>query len=145
LPKRSLIRRHAVAAFEDAEPEPLHFQAPDVDDEIPGEPDRVFLEVIAEGEVAEHLEERVMARGAADVFEVIVLAAGAHALLRGRSAVVVARLAPEKDVLELIHPGVREEERRVARRHERRAGHAAVTVLLKVLEKLFADLIGGQH
>ena len=45
--------------------------------------DRVLLEVVAEGEVAQHLEERVVPRGAADVLEVVVLAAGAHALLGG--------------------------------------------------------------
>ena len=41
------------------------------------------LEVVAEGEVAEHLEERVVPRGAADVLEVVVLAARADALLGG--------------------------------------------------------------
>jgi hypothetical protein len=43
----------------------------------------VALEVLAEAEVAEHLEERVVARGVAHVLEVVVLAAGAHAALRG--------------------------------------------------------------
>ena len=52
-----------------------------VDEEVPGEVDRVALEVVAEGEVAEHLEERVVARGVADVLQVVVLAAGAHAAL----------------------------------------------------------------
>jgi hypothetical protein len=42
----------------------------------------MVLEIVAEREVAEHLEEGVMTRGIADVVEVIVLAAGAHALLR---------------------------------------------------------------
>ena len=56
-------------------------------EELPGERDRVLLEVVAEGEVAEHLEERVVARGDADVLEVVVLAADADALLaRGRAA-----------------------------------------------------------
>ena len=50
-------------------------------DEFPGEIDRILLEVIAEAEVAEHLEERMVARGVADVLEVVVLAAGAHAAL----------------------------------------------------------------
>ena len=44
--------------------------------------DRALLEVVAEGEIAEHLEEGVMARGVADVIEVVVLAAGADAFLR---------------------------------------------------------------
>ena len=44
------------------------------------------LEVVAEREVAEHLEERGVPRGRADVVEVGVLAAGAHHLLRGDDA-----------------------------------------------------------
>jgi hypothetical protein len=50
-------------------------------DEVPCETDGVLLEVVAEREVAEHLEEGVMARGVAHVLEVVVLAAGAHAAL----------------------------------------------------------------
>jgi hypothetical protein len=56
--------------------------------------DRLFLEIVAEREVAQHLEERVVARGVADVVEVVVLAAGAHALLRGRGARHGARFQP---------------------------------------------------
>ena len=52
--------------------------------QIPGKLDRAILEVVAEREVAEHLEERVMARRVADVVEIVVLAAGAHAFLRRR-------------------------------------------------------------
>ena len=44
--------------------------------------DRQLLEVVAEAEVAEHLEEHEVALGAPDVVEVVVLAAGADALLR---------------------------------------------------------------
>ena len=55
-------------------------------DQVPGELDRLLLEIVAEREVAQHLEEGVMARGVADILEVVVLAAGAHALLRRRGA-----------------------------------------------------------
>ena len=51
-------------------------------DQLPGQLDGAFLEVIAEREIAEHLEEGVVARGVADIVEVVVLAAGAHAFLR---------------------------------------------------------------
>ena len=78
------------------------------------------LEVIAEGEVAEHLEKRVVAARVADVLEIVVLAAGAHALLRGGRARVVALLQAEEDVLELVHARVGEQQRRVVRGHERR-------------------------
>jgi hypothetical protein len=57
-------------------------QAPLLGQEIPGEFDRMLLEVVAKGEIAEHLEEGVVARGKADIVEIIVLAAGAYAFLR---------------------------------------------------------------
>ena len=47
----------------------------------PGVVDRFSLEVRAEGEITEHLEERLMAARVADIIQVIVLAAGAYALL----------------------------------------------------------------
>src|SRR3989454_12815316 len=48
---------------------------------LPGEGDRLLLEVVPEGEVAEHLEERVVAGGVAHLLQVVVLAAGADAFL----------------------------------------------------------------
>src|SRR5476651_356260 len=78
-----------------------------------------------------------------DVVEVVVLAADAHHLLRGRGAGVVALFPPEEQVLELVHAGVREEQRRVVSRDERRAGHDAVAVLLEVLQEGRADLVRG--
>jgi hypothetical protein len=44
--------------------------------QVPGQLDRQVLEVVAEGEVAQHLEEGVVARRVADVLQVVVLAAG---------------------------------------------------------------------
>ena len=100
-------------------------------EELPGEADRLALEVVAEAEVAEHLEERVVARGVADVLEVVVLAAGAHAALRARGARVGALLRAEEDVLELDHAGVGEQQRRVVARHQRARGHDGVAVALE--------------
>ena len=51
-------------------------------DEVPRQLDGTLLEIVAEREVAEHLEEGVVARRVTDVFEVVMLAAGAHAFLR---------------------------------------------------------------
>ena len=81
--------------------------------------DRLALEVVAEGEVAEHLEEGVVARGVADVLEVVVLAARAHAALRAGRAHVGALLLAEEHVLELHHAGVGEQQRRIVAGHER--------------------------
>ena len=87
-------------------------------DEVPGEADGVLLEVVAEREVAQHLEEGVVAGGVAHVLEVVVFAARAHAALAGGGAHVVALVTAEEAVLELHHAGVGEEQRRVVARHE---------------------------
>ena len=106
-------------------------QAELLGDQVPGELDRALLEVVAEREVAQHLEEGVMARGVADILEVVVLAAGAHALLRRRGARVGALLQAGEDVLELHHAGVGEHQRRVVARHERARRHDLVAVLAR--------------
>ncbi len=49
--------------------------------ELPGPVDGLALEVVAEGPAAEHLEERVVAWGATDLLEVVVLAGYAQAAL----------------------------------------------------------------
>ena len=54
----------------------------------PGQLDGAFLEIIAERAIAEHLEKGVVSRRVADIVEVVMLAAGAHAFLRrGRARV----------------------------------------------------------
>src|SRR5579864_6389432 len=68
----------------DRRPQPLGRQSVMHRQELPRVANRVALEVVAEAEIAEHLEERVVACGIADVLEIVVLAAGAHASLRGR-------------------------------------------------------------
>ncbi len=75
-----------VVGMIDRDDEALLVEAEFLGQQVPGELDGAILEIVAEREVAEHLEERVMARGVADVVEVVVLAAGAHAFLRGSGA-----------------------------------------------------------
>ena len=73
--------------------------------------DGVALEVVAEAEVAQHLEEGVVAAGEAHIFEVVVLAAGADAFLRSGGAGVVALLGAKKEILELVHARVGKQQR----------------------------------
>ena len=93
-------------------------------DELPREFDRRLLEVVPEGEIAEHLEEGQVAAGVADIVEVVVLAARAHALLRrGEAGGRRGGLAGE-DGLERDHAGIDEQQGRIVARHERRGwGH----------------------
>jgi hypothetical protein len=115
-------------------------------DELPRERDSVALEVIAEREVPEHFEEGVMARGVADLFEVVVFAAGADALLaRGGATIAVGRLFhAEEDFLELDHAGVGEEQRRVIARDEG-AGLANRVLLFREVGEEFCADFGGKH
>ena len=109
-------------------------------DEVPREADGVFLEVVAEREVAEHLEEGVMAGGVAHVLEIVVLAAGAHAALAGGGAHVVALVAAQEAVLELHHAGVGEEQRGVVARHEACGRDHGVAALAEKFEEGATDV-----
>ena len=104
-----------------------------------------ILEIVAEGEVAEHLEEGVVPGGVADIVEVVVLAAGAHAFLRRDGARIGPLLDAGEDVLELHHAGVGEHQRRVVARHERARRHDLVPVLREIIEKGRPDFVDAAH
>ena len=87
----------------DREPEPFDRQFKDFGQKFPRHRDSFGFEVIAERKVAQHLEERMMARGWADFFEVIVFARDAQTLLCGSGAGVWSLLEAEEGVFELHH------------------------------------------
>ena len=118
--------------------------AEDLGVQLPRPLDGVFLEVVAEAEVAEHLEEREVPVGAADVVEVVVLAAGAHALLDRGGAPVRRRLVTDEVGLERDHPRVREQQGVVVRDQARRR-HRGVAALREEVEKGGAQLVGGAY
>src|SRR6185437_346163 len=127
-----------------------HAQMPLVDaqlfgDELPREPNGVALEVVTEREIPEHLEERVVTRGMSHLLEVVMLAAGPHTLLRGGGAPPERRLLlPQKNLLELDHARVREQQRRVVLGYERGAGANRVAISLEVREEALANF-GSAH
>ena len=129
----------------DGDGELLRRQSEVARQKIPGEFDRVVLEIIAEREVAEHLEERVVAGGIADIVEVVVLAAGAHAFLRRRRPDVRALLDAGEHVLELHHAGVGEHERRIVARHERTRRHDRMFVPAEELEEARSNVVDAAH
>jgi hypothetical protein len=108
--------------------------------ELPGPGDGFALEVVAEREVAEHLEERVVARGPPHAFQV----ARPEALLRRGRPLEGEGAAPQEHVLELVHPRAREEERGVVRRDERVARVDGVPLLLEEVEVPFADFVDAR-
>ena len=108
-------------------------------EQLPGERDGALLEIIAEGEVAEHLEEGVVARGVADIVEVVMLAAGAHAFLRRGGAREGRLLGAGEHVLELHHAGIGEHQGGIVARHERARGQHLMTVAGEEIEEARAD------
>jgi hypothetical protein len=111
----------------------------------PGQGDGVFLEIVAKGEVPQHFEKGVVPGGVADIVQVIVLATGAHALLRrGRTGRRRGLLAGE-DVLERHHAGVDEQQGGVAPRHQRSRSDDGVIALTEITQKGAADLVQAWH
>jgi len=109
-----------VVFFEDADTQVLRRKLEFLRHELPGKLDRIALEVIAERKVAEHLEERVMPGGVADLLQIVVLSACSYALLYGRGATTGRGLfLAEEYLLELDHPSVGEQDRRVVGGHHR--------------------------
>jgi hypothetical protein len=74
--------------------------------QLPRIVNRITLEVIAETEITKHFEERMVARGVTDIFQVIVLAAGTHAALHGGCAGIRSLISAKEDILELHHAAV---------------------------------------
>ena len=105
--------------------------------QAPGVGDGSLLEVVAEGEVAVHLEEGAVARGDTDVVDVI----GADALLHRGGPGPRSRLGAQDVGDEGNHAGDREEDRRVGR-DERHRRSDMVVVLLEVVEPASTDLSG---
>ena len=104
----------------DGYPEPLRSDAQEgwAGDELPGVGDRIALEVIAEGEIPQHLEEGVMPLGVANLLEIVVLSPGPDALLTGGGPEVVALFLAQEDALELDHAGVGEQQGGIVGRHQ---------------------------
>ena len=86
-----------------------------------------------------------MAIGEADVLEIVVLSAGAHAFLHGNRALVIALLESKEHVFELVHARIGKEQSRVANGHKRRAAHNAMSVLREVIQKCTANFVSCEH
>ena len=110
-------------------------------DEVPAPRDRRLLEVVAEAEVAEHLEEHEVALRATDVVEVVVFAAGTSALLRAHRSVVGRLLVTDEVRLEGHHAGDVEQHRRIVG-DQTRGRNARVVLGHEEISKGVTELIG---
>ena len=85
----------------------------------------------------------LVAASVADVFEVVVFAAGADAFLGGGGAGVVALFEALEDLFELIHAGVGEEQRGVVGRQKGAAADEAMPAGVEEVEEALTDIVAG--
>src|SRR5438093_1507124 len=123
----------------DRDPQAVRVDPVTVGHELVGEPAGLGLEVVPEGKVPEHLEEGQVPIRVPDVLDV---ARPEHLLGAGRPG-VRRLLQPEEVRLELVHPGVRQQQRRIVR-DERGRRHDPVPLPLEELQEGSADLV-AQH
>jgi hypothetical protein len=128
-----------IVALEDRDPDALGVEAEVLQRELPRHLDRAVLEVVAEREVAEHLEERQVALGETDLVDV----RRAEALLARGQPLVRRLLAPLEVRLERVHARADEQRRGVVAGDQRRGGLAQVVARLEEALVLLADLVGG--
>jgi len=102
----------------DGNQEPFRCQSPHVRQQLPRPSDGLLLEIVAEGPVAQHFEEGMVARGITDRIEVVVLAARTQAALHVGRTHVAALFRTQEHILELHHAGVGEQQRGIVAGHQ---------------------------
>ena len=112
---------------------------------LPCPADRLALEVVAKAPIAEHLEERLVARSAPDLLEVVVLAGYSEAGLCVDRPAVPTLLLTGQHALELDHAGVNEEQGGVVAGEQRGCWHPGVATRLEEALKSLAKLGCGDR
>src|SRR5579871_522764 len=79
------------------------------------------------------------------ILQIVVLPARPNALLRSSRPRIIPLLQPEKDIFELIHSRVGEQQRRIVGRDERRRMHFLVSLVHKEVQEFSADFRTGRH
>src|SRR6185312_8516488 len=106
-------------------------------EQLPGVLDRLLLEVVAEGEVAVHLEEGAVTGGLSDLLDV----EGADALLHARGAGVRGRDKPGEVRDERDHACNREQQGGIVT-HQRGRGYDSVAAVREEVEPALTDISG---
>ena len=126
-----------VIAFVYGRIESLGIQTDPLGQKFPCPRNSFFLEVIAEGEVAQHLEESAVAGRLSHVLQVT----RADALLAGGHAPSGRDLFPCEIGLKGSHSGVDDQKALVVVRHQRKAVHSQMSLALKELQEHFTKFI----
>ena len=133
-----------VVGVVDRDQQALLGKLPDLGQQLPRPGDGLLLEVVAEGPVAQHLEERVVAGGIPHRIQVVVLAAGPQAALDIGRTHVAALLRPQEHVLELHHAGVGEQQGGIVAGHQGGGRHDGMALAGEEIEEILADLAGAE-
>src|SRR5207248_1435171 len=136
-----LVRAEAelLVAAEHGHPDALRIEPEVARGQLPGVFDRLLLEVVAKGEVAQHLEEGQVSSRLPDLLDV----RGSEALLAGREPRIRRRLLAAEIGLERLHPSGGEQHRRVeGGRHDRRRWHPPMVAHLEEREVALPNLCG---
>src|SRR5689334_5682190 len=121
------------------DPQPVLGQTKLPRHQLPGKLDRAVLEVVTKRKIAEHLKKSVMPGGVTNVLEIVVLASGPHTFLGRGCALVSPFLQPGKNILELDHSSIGEQQCRVISGDQRARRDNLVPVAREVFEKRGAD------
>ncbi|CCZ21810.1 putative uncharacterized protein [Acetobacter sp. CAG:977] len=113
--------------------------------QIPSIIDGFFFEIIAERPVPQHFKKSMMAHRIADIVQIVVFSARAHAFLIRRRSNVRAFFHARKDVLKLHHPRIREHQGRIVVRYQRTGRNDYVIVLFKIIQKRRTDFLCRHH
>ena len=138
-------RRGLVVIRIDRDPQLLGWQTQGLGQKFPGILDRILFEIVAEAEVAQHLEKGVMTGGIAHILQIIVFAAGPYATLGAGRAGIAALVPPQKHILELDHARIGEQQGRIVQGHEGTACHHLMAMVGKIVQKGFTNFGAGFH
>ena len=112
-----------VIGFINGDPQSFRIETEDLCEQFPGVADCILLEIVAETEISEHLEEGMVTSGVSDLIKVIMFSAGTNALLRRNRPRIAALLSTEKNILELNHARIGEQQSRIIGRNQRARIH----------------------
>src|SRR5690554_1677581 len=99
--------------MEHGDPETLRSQLQLLGEKRPGKMDGFMLEVISKTEITQHFEKGVVPGGITHIFQVIMLTTRSHAALRGGGPAIGTLVLPQENILELHHPSIGKEKRRI--------------------------------
>ena len=138
-----LVHRHAIlgCTLKYGGIEPILGHTIDLGQEFPRPANCLFLEIVAERPVAEHLEHSVVVGIVAHLLEVVVFTRHAQALLGVGSAVKLLLGIAEEDVLKLVHTCIGKHKGGVILHNHRSRRHNGVAFALEKFEELFPDFV----